>query len=96
MSSIKVFESLLGYISAPSSLLGEISCTGGLSGKLSVPTNYDPYTGEYEVASDVFNAKILPTANKLLNQDVLIKKVPYFETSNAQNGLTVYIGGEES
>ena len=32
--------------------------------------------------------------NKVLKKDVTVQKVPYFETSNIQNGVTVYIAEE--
>lgn len=96
MSSIKIFKSLSGRISSGCTLSGILSCEGGLSGKVSVHNNYERYDGNYEVIPNAFNDKKLPTANKLLTQDVVVKKVPYYETSNIQQGITVYIAGEES
>ena len=96
MSSIKAFESLSGHISGGCTLSGTLSCNGSLSGKISIPTNFDRYNGDYEVVPNAFNAQTLPTANKLLTQDVVVKKVPYYETSNIQQGITVYIAGEEN
>lgn len=74
MSSIKAFESLSGRISGGCTLSGSLSCSGGLSGKVSLPTNFERYNGDYEVTPDAFNAQTLPTANKLLTQDVVVKK----------------------
>jgi len=51
------------------------------------------YEGITTVSPDVHEQKVLYTANKKMLNDVTIKKVPYFETSN-DSGLTVYIGGE--
>ena len=96
MSSIKAFEALSGRISGGCTLSGSLSCSGGLSGKVSLPTNFERYNGDYEVTPDAFNAQTLPTANKLLTQDVVVKKVPYYETSNIQQGITVYIAEEEN
>jgi hypothetical protein len=53
----------------------------------------NPYTGSYEVTPDVFNPQILKTKNCILTDDIVINEVPYFETSNDQNGITIYIGG---
>lgn len=80
-------------IEAFATLFGVLSCSGGLSGKISVPTQsgYDSYTGEYEIVPNAFKPQTLLTANKVLAQNVVIQKVPYYETSNAQNGVTVYI-----
>ena len=94
MSSIKAFECLTGHISGLCTLSGELSCKGGLSGKLSAVINYNVYSGEYEVVPSAFNTQVLPTANKVLKKDVTVQKVPYFETSNVQNGVTVYIAEE--
>ena len=52
-----------------------------------------PYEGEYEVTPKVAE-QTLPTAQKLLEEDVHIKKIPYFEVSNTSGGNTVYIGNE--
>lgn len=55
--------------------------------------NVDIYTGAYTVTpKDI--AQQLKTKNKLLNKDVMVKKIPFFETSNDEGGNTVYIGKE--
>ncbi|MCQ4787248.1 hypothetical protein NE670_18500 [Flavonifractor plautii] len=52
------------------------------------------YSGEYEVVPNAFNTQVLPTANKVLKKDIVVQKVPYFETSNNYDGVTVYIAEE--
>jgi hypothetical protein len=52
-----------------------------------------PYEGDYEVTPKVIEQK-LPTAKKLLAEDVKIKEIPYFEVGNLSGGNTVYIGNE--
>ena len=52
-----------------------------------------PYEGEYEVTPKV-TEQTLPTAQKLLEENVHIKEIPYFEVSNNSGGNTVYIGSE--
>ncbi|MFA6873509.1 MAG: hypothetical protein WCQ86_05970 [Bacteroidaceae bacterium] len=94
MNSIKAFESLSGHISGGCTLSGKLSCNGCLSGEISLPTNYPPYSGDYEVVPNAFSAQVLPTANKSLMQDVVVQKIPYYETSNVQQGITVYIAEE--
>lgn len=96
MSRIEAFGTLSGRISSECTLYGSLSCNGGLSGKISMGATYPPYSGDYEVTPNAFNAQILPTANKSLTQDIVVKSVPYYETSNAQDGITVYIAGEEN
>lgn len=55
--------------------------------------NADIYTGAYTVTpKDI--AQQLQTKNKLLNKDVMVKKISFFETSNDEGGNTVYIGKE--
>lgn len=53
----------------------------------------DPYLGDYEVTPAV-GAQVLPTAKKLMADDVTVKAIPYYETSNLSDGETVYIGTE--
>ena len=51
------------------------------------------YEGEYEVIPKI-TEQTLPTAQRLLEEDVHIKEIPYFEVSNNSGGNTVYIGNE--
>lgn len=53
----------------------------------------EPYTGAYEVTPTV-TAQTLPTAQKRMTQDMTIRGIPYFATSNDKMGETVYIGTE--
>lgn len=95
MSEIKAFDSLSGHISGKCTLSGSLSCKGSLSGVVSALIDYERYTGDCNVTPNAFDAQILHTANKLLTQDVVVEKIPYYETSNIQDGITVYIAGEE-
>lgn len=85
MSSIKAFVCTLS---------GKLTCFGSLSGKLSAVIDFNAYSGEYEVVPNAFNTQVLPTANKVLKKDIVVQKVPYFETSNNYDGVTVYIAEE--
>lgn len=51
------------------------------------------YEGDYDVTPKAYERVVLPTAHKLLDKNVTVQKVPYFETSN-QYGDTVYIAKE--
>lgn len=53
----------------------------------------DPYTGSYTITPSV-DAQTVYTAQKYMTSDMTINGIPYFETSNAFNGETVYIGSE--
>ena len=52
------------------------------------------YEGAYTVHSAVHEAQELPTANKHLVKNITVEKIPYYETSNLSDGITVYIGDE--
>ena len=49
----------------------------------------DPYEGSYEVVPSV-RSQTLKTKLKLMMNDLTVKEIPYYETSNLQ-GITVYI-----
>ena len=55
--------------------------------------NADIYNRAYTVTPKDISQQ-LKTKNKLLNKDVMVKKIPFFETSNDEGGHTVYIGKE--
>lgn len=50
------------------------------------------YTDDYEI-TPTSREQILQTKDKFLKQDIVVKSIPYFETSN-EEGTTVYIGVE--
>ena len=52
----------------------------------------DPYEGDYTVTPKV-TAQVLPTASKIMTDDVTVKAIPYYDTSNLY-GTTIYIGSE--
>lgn len=51
------------------------------------------YEGEYEVTPKV-TEQTLQTAQKILEEDMHVKQIPYFEVSNNSGGNTVFIGSE--
>lgn len=52
------------------------------------------YDGAYEVTPSATNDKTLYTAQKLMDADIQVNKIPYSEVSNSANGTTVTIGSE--
>lgn len=52
---------------------------------------HDVYEGGYVVTPKV-EQQTLPTAQKLMQADVLVKEIPYAEVKNLSNGKTVTIG----
>lgn len=67
---------------------------GELHGTLSAGTVGEVYEGAYTVRSAVQGAQELPTANKHLVKNITVEKIPYYETSNLSDGITIYIGDE--
>lgn len=62
---------------------------GGAAGWQSLPV----YAGEYEITPTV-DGRTLQTAQQLMQEDVTINPIPYYEVSNTSGGTTVYIGKE--
>lgn len=52
-----------------------------------------PYEGPYAVTPKV-DAQTLPTADKLMRENVTVNKIPYFVVGNTSGGETVYIAKE--
>lgn len=52
----------------------------------------DPYTGNYTITPKV-DEQTMATRNKLMQDNVTIKAIPYYETDN-NLGTTIYIGSE--
>lgn len=52
------------------------------------------YDGEYVVTPSTEDAVTLQTAQKLMDADVHVQKIPFYDVSNDQGGSTVYIGTE--
>lgn len=51
------------------------------------------YKGDYEV-TPLITAQVLPTNDKLMMDDLTIRKIPLYEVSNNVGGTTVTIGKE--
>ena len=60
------------------------------SGETSLPENY---LGPYDI-TPLFSTQVLPTAKRLMRQDVTVKKIPQYEVSNDYGGYTLIIGDE--
>jgi len=55
-------------------------------------TQGERYEGDYEVTPTA-EGLTLETAEKVMTDDLEIKAIPYYETSNPLGGYTVYIAG---
>lgn len=51
------------------------------------------YAGPYDI-TPLFSAQVLPTAKRLMQQDLTIKKIPQYEVANDSGGYTLIIGEE--
>lgn len=51
------------------------------------------YEGDYEVTPKV-SEQTLPTAEKMMAEDLTVKSIPFFNVGNTSGGSTVYIGNE--
>ena len=51
------------------------------------------YQGDYVVTPKV-DAQTIPTKGKVMAEDVTVKEIPIFRTSNTSGGNTVYIAKE--
>lgn len=51
------------------------------------------YSGPYDI-TPLFSAQVFPTAKRLMQQDLTIKKIPQYEVANDSGGYTLIIGEE--
>ena len=88
---------LIGVLSEVEALEGSLAPTDEcLVGEIYIPQglDFEIYDGEYYVIPAPFNEQVLLTNNKLMEDDVTVAAIPYFETSNLSGGYTVFIGGD--
>lgn len=89
---IYVIEGTLSAVDEP--LIGSISSQiGPISGSISsqIGPPVDPYEGDYVVIPK-FVEQVLPTKNKTMQDDMVVKEIPTAEVSNPAGGLTLTIG----
>lgn len=69
-----------------------------IQGTLTIPSvvGAEAYDGPYEVTPKAWNDQILATDGKMMTDDVTVFKVPYYETSNIFDGLTVFIAEDNN
>lgn len=61
--------------------------------EISVIDEIEAYDGPY-VVTPAIDPQVLSTAQKRMTDNMTVKAIPYFQTSNPQMGETVYIGSE--
>lgn len=72
-------------------IIGRMNSSGSIDGVVNITTESPVYDGELTVIPST-NDTILPTAQKLVMDNVRVEKIPYSEVSNTSNGITVTIG----
>lgn len=85
-----------GIITSKIEISGTVSSAGKISGFVATSSGggSPPYTGEYDVTPNVQNDIVLYTRNKLMTENVLVRKIPQHEVSNVSGGKTLIIGGD--
>lgn len=82
---------------SPIKIRGEnITTKSTISGNISHLNKEEPvpkYEGNYTVLPLAFQDTVLLTKDKKMTENVIIKEIPYYETSNLSGGNTVYIAG---
>ena len=87
-------DTLYGVITDGGQIQGKLQPKGVLMGEVGFPKcDYPmPYSGNYEVTPKSYEQS-LDTNDKYMTDDVIIKQIPYYETSN-DYGTTCYIAGD--
>lgn len=90
MIRVKVVEPSAVKVHLPESVAVHVrSCVEVVEKRVDVET----YNGSYVIVPSAIHETTLPTKDKLLLDNVTVKKVPYYETSNTY-GSTAYIADE--
>lgn len=86
---------VVGYISTEQDITGNVALNlPPLAGAVDIKGAMNPvFEGKYEVTPLAQAAVVLDTQGKIMLDDVTVKKIPYYETSNLY-GETVYIAAE--
>lgn len=95
VGTLTSFDTLTGELTNILALTGELTDLHTLVGKLTPGTfteNISKYTGVYTVTPTVDLDTILETTNRKLEGNIIVNKIPYFETTNESGGYTVTIG----
>ena len=86
-------DTLKGKIHGLQQLKAKLSNENSIRVTISTSSISRPnYDGDYSITPSI-NEQTLNTKNKLMVDDLNIKKIPYFQTSN-EYGDTIYIGKE--
>ena len=76
---------------------GVLSGSGSFQGEIGVFLNAgmpETYEGETTVIPKARKDVLLPTKDTVVREDITVKQVPYYATSNEAGGKTIYIAKE--
>ena len=84
-------------VQANAFLTGKIRVRASPTGSVHISTGeaaVPKYDGETTVTPKVADEIILPTRDKIVKDDITVRKIPQFEVSNTSGGYTLIIGEE--
>ena len=76
---------------------GELKSSGSFDGELGVIVTErmpDEYQGEITIIPRARTDTVLPTKDTVVREDITVKQVPFYATSNEAGGSTIYIAKE--
>lgn len=87
-------EVIEGAVVGDGAISGEVMADGEINGMVNYKqcTELPTYSGSYTVIPSS-QEQILDTEDKIMEEDVDVKAIPYYETSN-EYGTTIFIAGE--
>lgn len=95
---IETEATVVGKIRNEAQVIGRVQVADSIkTAGVAVGEFYDDivyYDGDYVVTPKANDQTVLETDGLYMRDNVVVLEVPYFETSNLQNGYTVYIGSE--
>lgn len=95
---IETEATVVGKIRNEAQVIGRVQVVDSIkTAGVAVGEFYDDivyYDGDYVVKPKAYEQTVLETDGLYMRDNVVVLEVPYFETSNIQNGYTVYIGSE--
>ena len=86
-------DKLIGRLAPVMEITGRLTDVQTISGYLTTPLVVPPdvYEGPYLVIPKAYESQILFTDGLLMEDDVTVTEIPYFESDNEANGRTVTI-----
>lgn len=94
IQGLLVNGTIKGKLSARKTLKGSLTGSKTLKGSITYgKRSVEIYKGAYEVTPKAWEETVLPTADKLLLEDVRVFEIPYSVVANPSGGKTAIIGG---